>query len=370
MGGINFISGQKPDKRKDDPQIKKPGVVWTKPSPEAGGADDNRSNNPEEAVGVFEYSGEDATGPVSALPEKPAADNQGGSGWIKKIFSGPKKNTEDPGHDNDFKNNKELLADHREILKKEKQLRNPDKTEFIPVKHNEGLFTTPIRPETVKNKIKIKSFKDLKDIILSFGKNKLAASQILKTNLIQGEVTTFFDWKKNLWVLALDLIYAGLVVCVIYVGLIYWESRISERGEEVIAKIQEIVPAIKKAETEAEKIDVFQKKVDLVSQIFGQHVYWTNFFKFLEESTLVDAYYTSKFSGDSKGEYTFDVEVADYKSVADQIAVLQKNEFVTGVTVGSANYKLRKNSAADKENAEMGVVFKLKIKLKPEIFYK
>src|SRR3989339_88783 len=375
---INFISGGIMRRIDDNGQNSKNGgreVVWTNPDPipppagkTPGAAQPSSTGGP-----AVNYAPEDKT-----VRKDQPAEEKGFFSRINKIF---------PSSDNDpkdtrinFKKDKEQLAEYREVFKEEKNKRISEEPAVPKAKHAEGLFTTPQKLAVTVKKPKITNLRDFMDLALSFGRDRLKTPGILKTNLIKDEVTTFFDWRKNLRVLFINLTYTGLAISVIYIGLAYWESRVSEYSLTVINQIEEIIPQIKRAENEAEKIDAFQKKVDLVSDLFAKHIYWTNFFRFLEKNTLSEAYYIGGFSGDTKGEYTFDAEVSDYPSVADQITILEANEFVTGLVVESARQEMsKKETSAGKNEAEntgsatdkeMKVNFSLLIKVKPDIFYK
>ncbi|MFH0892297.1 MAG: hypothetical protein V1867_05960 [Candidatus Falkowbacteria bacterium] len=375
---INFISGGKMRRIDDSGQNGKNGgreVVWTKPDPISPSA----GNTPGAAGATGDGRAAANYPPVDNTAQKnQPAEGKGFFSRINKIFPSSDNGSKDTRIN--FKKDKEQLAEYREVIAEEKNKRISEEPVAAKTKHAEGLFTTPQKLTVTVKKPKITNLRDFMDLALSFGRDRLKTPSILKTNLIKDEVTTFFDWRKNLRVLLINLTYTGLAISVIYIGLAYWESRVSEYSLTVINQIEEIIPQIKRAENEAEKIDAFQKKVDIVSDLFAKHIYWTNFFRFLEKNTLSEAYYIGEFSGDTKGEYTFDTEVSDYPSVADQITILEASEFVTGLTVKSARQEMSKKETPAKKNEaentgsatdkEMKVNFSLMIKVKPDIFYK
>src|SRR3989339_731187 len=138
-------------------------------------------------------------------------------------------------------------------------------------------------------------------------KEKSSVSSVLKTNLIQGETTITFDWKKNITPILFSIFFSTLILGGAFGGLIIWEDRSINRGTELIQETEALIVQIKQAQKKSEKVDIFQKKIGLVKYLLDEHVYWTNFFEFLEKNTLSNSYYQGGFSGDAKGAYTFSV---------------------------------------------------------------
>lgn len=277
-------------------------------------------------------------------------------GWL----SGLKWNSGKAAKGNGIKKDKEILADHKEEVNKEKN------------KRKAGNEFTLSNPATSKNK-KI-GISNTKNIIKEkfFKKNKWKAQKILTTNLVKDEVTTFFDSKKNFKFLLKNVLYVCLAVIVIYAGLIFWEIRAARQREFVVGKIEDIKLDIIKIESDIKVVNIFQKKLELANSLLEKHIYWTNFFKFLEENTLTNVYYTSGFSGDTKGKYSFSAQTDSFSSIADQIMALRLNEKILTASADGGQLAISKVEDKDTEsNAQSShVSFQLQMSIDKDVFFK
>ena len=114
---------------------------------------------------------------------------------------------------------------------------------------------------------------------------------------------------------------------------------------------------------EAKKVLVFKKKLSLVNSLLDQHIYWTDFFKFLEENTLADVYY-SGFAGDNKGKYNLTANGKDFSIIQAQVERFLSNEYVSEASVSQAGI-----STAEKKAGETSeIAFGLKLVIDPAIF--
>ena len=146
---------------------------------------------------------------------------------------------------------------------------------------------------------------------LEFTKRKFGTQSTIKTNLIKGEVSTFFDLKKNLMFLFVNIFLTGLVVIAIYSGLVFWEKTNENIIQSWLTDIDTKNKKIKSTEEKIEIIGIFQKKLEITSKILKDHIYWTNFFKFLEDNTLSKIEYSESFSGNALGNYSISARAPD-----------------------------------------------------------
>lgn len=195
-------------------------------------------------------------------------------------------------------------------------------------------------------------------------KKEEVGAEILETNLIKGEITVFFNWRKNVAVLLISMILAALAVGMVYGWLSWQESQKEKEGQYFVDKFSELDKEIARIEGEAKKVLVFKKKLSLVNSLLGQHIYWTNFFKFLEENTLADVYY-SGFLGDNKGKYNLTANGKDFSIIQAQVERFLSSEYVSSVSVDQAGI-----SAAEKKKASVAgeIAFGLKLVIDPAIF--
>ncbi len=190
------------------------------------------------------------------------------------------------------------------------------------------------------------------------------ASNVLETNLIKGKAVIFFNWQKN--VISL-LIFSTVIVCLlgaIYLGLRLWDRSQIKTSNSLTIKINEINQDIKETEISLEEVLIFKEKLGFVTALLDQHIYWTNFFDFLEENTLIGVYY-SNFSGDNKGSYNLTANTSDYSFIAAQVKQFLAQEKVIDASVDQAALLFD-----DKESGLNKVDFKLKLVVSPSIFIK
>jgi len=196
-------------------------------------------------------------------------------------------------------------------------------------------------------------------------------SRVLETNLIKGELASFFNWKKGILILAIYSLVSGLVVAGFYGGLSLWEKQIKRERSEYSNRIRDLdEKVIKPLEEEAKKILSEQERIKLAGTLLKKHIYWTNFFEFLENNTLPDVYYTSDFSGGIDGKYSLSARSKDFKTILEQVDIMRENENVKEAAVdgGSVVAPAKKEQNDGERSAEGGVDFKLKLIINPSLF--
>jgi len=162
-------------------------------------------------------------------------------------------------------------------------------------------------------------------------------SDFLETNLIKGEIITFFDWRKKTIILLSAVIIPIFFLSLVYFGLLSYQKQNQVKIQEQDKKFNEITEKIKQEEAGLEEITDFQARLKTVSQISANHIYWTNFFKFLEDNTLKDVYYTG-FGGDTGGVYSLDVIASKFSNISEQVNVLRNNKKVTNVQAAGGEF--------------------------------
>ncbi|MDP2709358.1 MAG: hypothetical protein Q8O93_04960 [bacterium] len=153
--------------------------------------------------------------------------------------------------------------------------------------------------------------------------------RVLQTNLIKGEIITFFDWQRKITVLIIALLAPMAAIGIIYYGLSFYQKEVQAKNQEQRQKFNELAQNIKEEEAGLKEVSAFQDKLAIISQVFSQHVYWTNFFKFLEDNTIQDVYYTA-FAGDTGGDYNLEAITSGYGGIGEQLNGFKGNKFVTG----------------------------------------
>ncbi len=251
-----------------------------------------------------------------------------------------------------FRKEKKKVASYAEIIKKEKGER-----------------------ANVEQQANIKELKkDEKNLVAKIGdkiktvSNTWQAPSILKTNLVKGEITTVINWKKNIIIFSGALGATVLIIAVLYSGLILWEKSAQRKEKVLDMEIAELKNAVAKTKTKMKEIDAFRERLQLAGKLLDKHIYWTNFFSFLEENILPDVYLTADFSGTPEGEYSFPALTTDFGRLADQVRILRANKNVMSVSVGGGSLVSDRNGGAGGIGSM--VKFILNLKIKPEVFYK
>lgn len=373
---INFLPGEDrgngPDREKKEHRIAKEETKWSSPR-ETG----ETKNKLAEKKGVKKY-----------LPDFGVAN----------FF---KKKNEDPSR----------LADAKKIKESRKELLkfvNQQKTEnqqVVPLKKEEAKKETP---KNKKNWIKLPNLSGLlssfsevlkkakgagpkgKAIRVDFFKardekieekktegrekkekeislaEERKSSHALETNLIKDEIIVFFDWKKGAISLSICILSVALTLGAVY-GLLSWQASEKEKESQVSAqRFVEIDKEIKTMEKEVGEAIIFKKKLSLVNSILSQHIYWTNFFEFLEKNTLANVYYLG-FTGDNKGKYSLSVNAKDFSSIEAQVKKFLEDKRVFEASVSQAAVSTTGGKTAG-ESAS--VSFELRLAIDPSIFTK
>lgn len=360
MSDINFLDNKKPgddqepkDKDKDD---KKKELTWSSPKKQAGG---------------FKSL------PFSFLPfmNKPAAANKNlvsvaaDKNKIKrsrqeilnlmKHYENSRPPAQEKGKNflasliGKFKKRlalKEVLVDYQRVFNQEKDYKN-QAGKIFSVK---PASVQPIaRPEEKSPEIKeIK--KEIKIVQSEILPKKEVKQRVLETNLIQGELVTFFDWRAKVIVLVGAILMPIFVIGAVYYGLLFYQKSAQAKNLAQEKKFSELEENIRQEESDLSQITAFQTKLKIVSQIFEQHLYWTNFFKFLEDNTIKDVYFID-FDGDTSGNYVLEALAANYGSIAEQVKVFKSNKKITSVSVNGG--ELAQENKSDKSSVKFTLNF-------------
>ena len=153
-------------------------------------------------------------------------------------------------------------------------------------------------------------------------------------------------------VLVLILILAGIF----YGSLKFYKASLKKRNQELQERIQENKK--RKAELQKEEVFNFQGKIDILEELLKKHLYWTTFFRFLEESTMPKVYFTN-FSADvSDNQVNLEGITPSLSALAQQIVVFKTQELVEEVKLLNLNF------------VEEGIKFSISLKISPQAWQK
>ncbi len=184
----------------------------------------------------------------------------------------------------------------------------------------------------------------------------------LNTNLIKGQIYINFDWQRNVIYLVIGVLFSSIILSGAYFSTSYIYESQDNNTKEYAEEIKEIKIKIVEAEKEIKKIKSFGAKIKLVKETLDKHIYWTDFFDFMEKNTLPNVYFAD-FSGSTDGVYNLSATTKDFDTLYAQILHLKNNANVLEVKTESGN------RAIDSETDESEVSFSLNIKLNSNIFY-
>jgi hypothetical protein len=183
--------------------------------------------------------------------------------------------------------------------------------------------------------------------------------QVLETNLIEGEIAPFFNLRKNIPIFIFVISFTFLILAGAYFSLFLWEKQVDKNMEESKKASLAQNQQINIAEEKKKEIYSFGRKLELAEYLLNNHIYWTNFFEFLEKNTLKDVYY-GNFSGDLRGEYSLPATTKNYSLINEQVKAFLAQEKVKEA-------KAKEGKFASAQSGAM-VNFNLNLKINPNIF--
>ncbi|MDD2354264.1 MAG: hypothetical protein PHX76_02700 [Patescibacteria group bacterium] len=210
--------------------------------------------------------------------------------------------------------------------------------------------------------------------------------KILEVNLIKEEAQMEFNWSRNLRSLLFALGVTIFVIAEIYYGLDWWQKDEEARLASTQAQIKTISGEIATMRESAKDALNYQEKTKEIGALLENHIYWTNFFTWLEKNTLSTVSFGA-FGGDLEGEYSLSGTANTFAEVSWQAKKMLEAPFVKEVDILNASFgetkskeELEEEMANAENQAAEGVAitppapptvsFTLNLKIDPEIFKK
>ncbi len=184
----------------------------------------------------------------------------------------------------------------------------------------------------------------------------------LKLDLIKDEIVKYFNWKKNVVVLILCICVTTALISAAYWGIAWWGAEEQKKQlDEVVdtEEISDLNQKISESKKEVDDIRYFEERMLRASDVLSSHVYWTNFFDFLEKNTLSQISY-SNFSGGIDGNYTLNASAQEYSAIDAQVKKLLESDYVQSARVRSASSRGTEDGGA--------ISFSLSLRIHPSIF--
>jgi len=152
-----------------------------------------------------------------------------------------------------------------------------------------------------------------------------------------------------------------VIMLIIFTGVWWWSinylKTLAREVEDVRSEIRSTEEEIKPLLKVKNRIAKIESKFSRAQKILSHHIYWTKFFKFLEDYTIPQASFQG-FSANTSGSIHLKAQAVDLPAVGRQIIVFQEaKDFIDKVK--ASNIIVHKN----------GVTFNLDLSLKPDVFY-
>jgi hypothetical protein len=185
-------------------------------------------------------------------------------------------------------------------------------------------------------------------------------SRVLEVNLVKGEIVKFFDWQRGILIILVAVFVTMAVLSGIYWGISWWgASSQNSKNNDYLQRYYGVSKEIKDLSPQVDQILVFKIKLDQVNFLLERHIYWTNFFDFLEKNTLSNVYF-SGFSGAISSNYSLSATTDNFDAIDAQIKKLLVNQFIKGASVDSGT--------VSGQQGKPSVSFSLSFALDPKVF--
>jgi len=235
--------------------------------------------------------------------------NQGGlSLWFSKLFNKKVDN----------KKNREIFSAKNSIISKEELLSGNKEKRVNKDSQDED---------------KIRHKKEIDNLRQTNRNKEWETPDILETNLIKDNVMVFFSWRKNIIFLVIAVIFSFVIVLGAYYWLI-WQGVREVEDYGFGEKLTQINSQVEKAEKyiRDNRLEELRKKLNLANILLSNHVYWTNFFSYLEQNTLADVYYLN-FFGNTKGKYVLNSKTEKFSIIESQVKQFLTDKYTVSAVV-------------------------------------
>lgn len=191
--------------------------------------------------------------------------------------------------------------------------------------------------------------------------------EILEVNLVRDEVSVDFNWSKHLLSLFLTLLISAALVAEIYYGLDWWQKEEEDKTAIIKMEYEGTTSQIKNISNNAKDFSTFKDKLSLTKELADKHIYWSNFFNWLEKNTLNSVTY-SDFSGDISGKYSLAATAKTFSDISWQTKAFKSSSWTDSVSIDSGSSGSSEASASS--TPESTVSFTIDLQVKPHIFFR
>ncbi len=203
---------------------------------------------------------------------------------------------------------------------------------------------------------------------------------VLDVNLIKDEIGVSFDWKKFWLKLFVMGVLSAAFIVQICLTLNDWQEREDAKATELSSGFKQVSQELRSMKAESDTVAAFKEKLDLATNLMDNHLYWTNFFNWLEKKTLSSVKYDG-FEGGVIGEYSLSANTNSYADISWQVKSFLDDDLTLAAKVESGSAGDNSAQASESTDASSSVPaqtddldgnvsFEIELQVNPEIFYK
>lgn len=155
-----------------------------------------------------------------------------------------------------------------------------------------------------------------------------------------------------------------LGLTIVYLTMVCYQAFYVWRTQAAVEQLHSLDSTILGYRGLQGEINTASNTLTAVQTMLDEHVYWTQWFSYLERSTLQSVYYTN-FSGSTNGTMNLQAIAPDFATVAQQIALFQSLPEVTSVEVNTAT----RSGSVDATTEAGTVQFSVSLQVDPAILH-
>jgi hypothetical protein len=190
--------------------------------------------------------------------------------------------------------------------------------------------------------------------------------KILEVNLIKDEMREGFDLAKHGKTLLFALFVSALFILEIYLGLNWWSAYEEKRLAETEDRFNAVSQEIREMKNKSDQIIAFRQRVELADALLNRHIYWSNFFTWLEQNTLSSVSYDG-LSGKNDGQYNLNASTRAFRDVSWQARLFLDDPMVSSVKIDEGSGE-RDFSNINNNDSGDNISFSIDLKIDPKIF--
>jgi hypothetical protein len=189
--------------------------------------------------------------------------------------------------------------------------------------------------------------------------------KIIETNLLSDKLN-LYNYKGEIITAILFVLLSCILVASLYGLLFYWQKNKLAKIEAEEQKMKTILNDIKVAKERVAKADNFNSKLKPVIEILNGHIYWTNWFAFLERNSLKDLK-ISNFVKDVSGNYQLNSTVKKYGQIGEVLTAFRQNGSVLKAEANAGQMKKNEIDHTSEVSFVLDLVVDQSLFLKPTL---